>query len=555
MHQRTIVFAVAIAVLLTHGCKDDSNPVDPGQSPGAPTTITGADGAKVTIPEGALQSSEKITIDPVNTAADLPVAGPFFLEYGGGVNVQPHGLEFLKPVALTIPLARTVPPGDTVPLFYFNDSLSAWQLIEPGAVVDAGGATATASVTHFSLYTIQMGGNVFDSYTENYGSPGHTLVEQFNAYQTWFQQNIVAVGDKRTYEFALVPYSCYKVVGIDFHLIHDLGLVFTNPLHNLIGTTGDVELFYYLEGSKNSTSGGERAFQLWVKVYLDCCAPELKAAASPTSVKRDEKSTISATLTCGDSLMREQDIVFSLDGPGEIDKAYAPTGNSGAASVTFTAKNNGTPSVAARYTACGINIGSAVEVADTVDLRVATPAQLSYSGTVTGRVVTMAWADIDLVVRTHADFTFSLSPKPGSDTIDMAWPYDVTGSGMAQPTADLRDYNADFRFVGVKSPLPFPIVVSGRATLDTVEISIDPDEDKITKSLMSGTVQGFSAELGWVDGGQYDFSGAIAMSVVGFGKLALQSGSSETWGYSTTAQLQGHPRPIEQTVEVTVTIK
>ena len=102
--------------------------------------VDGPDGARVEIPEGALEQDVEIRISMASTGfptLNAAAMGPVFA-------LEPHGLEFERPVRVTIPHAGK--PAEIA--MYTAQPGGQWEALR----VDASGRTASAEVSHFSYF-------------------------------------------------------------------------------------------------------------------------------------------------------------------------------------------------------------------------------------------------------------------------------------------------------------------------------------------------------------------------------------------------------------------
>ncbi len=95
---------------------------------GGTITATAADGSVMTlvIPAGALVSTVTITVTPVSSIGGLPMDGGLV----AGVEMEPSGLAFYKPVSLTIQPAASVPVANQV-TFGYHESGAEFHLEPP----------------------------------------------------------------------------------------------------------------------------------------------------------------------------------------------------------------------------------------------------------------------------------------------------------------------------------------------------------------------------------------------------------------------------------------
>ena len=150
-------FAAAFLLLALAACGGGGDDGSGGGTPAAGTvvgaaggTVAGPNGASVVIPPGALVTNTTIKIEQTSTGAPaLPggfsVAGPMFA-------FTPHGTTFAVPVTVTVPFDPALLSAGAVPVLYkTNAALAAF---EPVAGATVNGATMTAQVGGFSLFTV-----------------------------------------------------------------------------------------------------------------------------------------------------------------------------------------------------------------------------------------------------------------------------------------------------------------------------------------------------------------------------------------------------------------
>jgi hypothetical protein len=105
----------------------------PPNAVSTPVTITAS-----AVPAGQLPA-------PTTTAASaVQSAGQF----------GPSGTQFQQPVTISFPLPSSQPVGKTFPLLQLNEQTGAYTNSGFTATVNAGGTTASAPVTHFTIYAI-----------------------------------------------------------------------------------------------------------------------------------------------------------------------------------------------------------------------------------------------------------------------------------------------------------------------------------------------------------------------------------------------------------------
>ena len=154
MNHRFIASLLALAVASTGviiACSSDDS--GPGGGTAASTTtvrVTAAAGGSVADPSG----KTKLDIPPGALAADTDITLSILPKSGAAVvdvsEFGPDGLQFLKPVTLTIKADAALATGDKTLALAVNEGADFKAI--PGSTFANG--VATASITHFSRYTV-----------------------------------------------------------------------------------------------------------------------------------------------------------------------------------------------------------------------------------------------------------------------------------------------------------------------------------------------------------------------------------------------------------------
>ncbi|RYZ52049.1 MAG: hypothetical protein EOO14_17225 [Chitinophagaceae bacterium] len=111
-------------------------------------TLTSRDGRlKLTIPAGALATAQEVSIQAISNHNPLAVEKAY--------RIEPHGVEFAKPVSLVFSyadddVANTLPEALGIA---YQDGQGIWQA-QRSATVDKGTKTVTVTTTHFSDWTL-----------------------------------------------------------------------------------------------------------------------------------------------------------------------------------------------------------------------------------------------------------------------------------------------------------------------------------------------------------------------------------------------------------------
>jgi alpha-tubulin suppressor-like RCC1 family protein len=142
---RRTLCTLATLSLLT-ACGGDGDAVQMIGAAGG--TVTGAGGAQVVVPAGALGTDTAIEV--VQSSSGSPALPAGLAASGQVFAFTPHGTSFAAAVTVSVPFsAAAVPTGATVMLFKTN-SAGAWVQV-PNATASAG--MLTAQVTGFSWFT------------------------------------------------------------------------------------------------------------------------------------------------------------------------------------------------------------------------------------------------------------------------------------------------------------------------------------------------------------------------------------------------------------------
>lgn len=395
---RKSIFTLLLSLIIIHlllGCREN-NDDDDASSFNTNTgligteggTITTASGAVIVIPPGALDSSTTITITSYDTQSNLPEYTYIMGNFIGGLVLSPDGLNCQKPVTITIPLNDTITSGMEVKLFLYDDgdadnsnypaNYSGWQQTDFTGTVSSDGKSVVAQIDHFSTYVITMGSDgtsldILGDMVETFGDNG--LGVDFANYQTYFESTVEKLGDLHAHDVPthlrtwikgdsptgfikgeLIPtgfgYDCYKVVGIDYILYHNMGLLFENPLRNFKGTKGEIYFCYNYFKDRFLPDGALLNYELFIYVYKDRTPPAINLTAARTTVKKGEQTNITGCLSCGADKMKDQDVYFSVNSLGSINPTQKTTNNNGDATIRFTAGNDeGTAAVTGEYNA------------------------------------------------------------------------------------------------------------------------------------------------------------------------------------------------------------
>jgi hypothetical protein len=232
-------------------------------------------------------------------------------------------------------------------------------MTEFSAVINPGGLTASAEVTHFTDYILigqQEVDLLFIEFQQNFFENLISTDELFETFVTHFSL-LIGLGNKKPWDFSAHyenrDYACYQIIGIDYVLTTSRAIpdpddpegkwipIETNVFERETGEKGTVAWVFLDAGDKRITDINEGEIQLnylWdVVVHLRCTQPDLILEANKTELDLGEEVTIKASLICGTEGMEDQQITISAFGRGNIDPAVITTSSDGEAEATLTA--------------------------------------------------------------------------------------------------------------------------------------------------------------------------------------------------------------------------
>lgn len=315
-------------------------------------TVSDPGGVTLNIPSGALAEDTYITVTTFHDEAAMPDDGGPLLKFNGAADMGPDGTEFQIPVSVTFPSNIPLTPGARFPIFRYDEENEIWVQTQSIATVNPDGQSFTAHITHFSLQggdgSLGEGG-LLDDFDNKMGD-GSDPEGALDAYYNWLL------------EFRPIGYKtfhsgrCVEVVGHFVELVYKINGVEGDPLRAGGKKSDNVFIVdyksekVYIGGSTNSSS----YYNLAATIYYDCSEPTFSARANPTQISQGERSTITASLICGEEPMEGKQVTFeAVGGLGKISPEEATTSSGGEAQTTFTAEEEeGRESVLAHYIAC-----------------------------------------------------------------------------------------------------------------------------------------------------------------------------------------------------------
>lgn len=105
---------------------------------------------RISIPSGAVAADTSITVQQLDPdALNIPSDTGYI---HAAIRLEPSGLLFSQPVAVSFPLRNWVEPGTLIPLHVFDEVTGSLENSGHAGVVDESGIRAEALIDHFSVY-------------------------------------------------------------------------------------------------------------------------------------------------------------------------------------------------------------------------------------------------------------------------------------------------------------------------------------------------------------------------------------------------------------------
>ncbi|MBN2070159.1 MAG: hypothetical protein JW814_01780 [Candidatus Krumholzibacteriota bacterium] len=385
-------------------------------------TVTDKGGASVYIPPGALNAVTTISVETVASDDDLPSdLDFFFMECSGGGIFEPHGLVFNDSVTITLPLVTSLPPGDTLTLFTWSEADTAWDCSQFPAIVDPGGLSVSAKVTHFSYFVVDISfGNadMFDLLNSE-TSPENA----FSNFCSDFQNEFYGVGTR-----SLPPQvgCCFEAKYIEFYMEYCDGEA-VSTFNHTAGIPTSCPRHERITATKAGAAAGAYT-TLSVVIHLDYCVPTLHISNYDNFLDLDKGETgtmISGTFNCSDKFPNTGGTIeFSVEGPGSVAPNRIMTNDTW--QVHFESTEEGTAVVTATLASC---MNPSGRVTDNVMIHCAKKgdwaAVIEIDFTHSGEGVDWTFQDhvgilADLTIDDEADSAITGTTISGSQEMDVA---------------------------------------------------------------------------------------------------------------------------------------
>ncbi len=153
--------------------------------------VISSTGSSIAIPPGALQNDTPIQLGAVSTVLPPPSSTQKVV---ASVDAQPSGTQFKIPVTLTFPVGAQLDPGTQIPLLIFDPSTGKYGDSGFVAIVDDSGRTASAKVTHFTVYALPLSSDKLiqvDGINPASGLPGTSATISGSGFSATASDNVV----------------------------------------------------------------------------------------------------------------------------------------------------------------------------------------------------------------------------------------------------------------------------------------------------------------------------------------------------------------------------
>lgn len=396
-------------------------------------TVETENGARITVPPGALTQETTITIGSYPNNSVLPATWCPMPGMAGALQLEPEGLQFQTPVEITVPMDADWDPGDQIPLFALNTSSNTWDQTTENVTINSDGRGFSCEITHFSGY----GGGSVEGLAD-----GGSLEEFRDQFTDWFRENVLDLGNIREREN-----ECFELVGMDFDLQYEQNSVTGGDVWRVGEKTDNADAplmmvdYIYDVTNGNTVDGYVR---ITVTNYYDCTKPMFLMRSDRSILMQGETTSVYADLSCAGTALTGKDITFDIEsGPGTVSPGNTTTNASGTASTTFTAGNEN--SVArAYYYSCPTGDG---EMLDREIMIAVAPdqfnLQISYDQT-------MTQPDYSDTLSYGGTVVIEVTQDNGDGTADVAGSetFPVTGSGTAGDCSTVTSGSVDLTITG-----------------------------------------------------------------------------------------------------------
>ncbi|MDA3898655.1 MAG: hypothetical protein PF482_21150 [Desulfobacteraceae bacterium] len=463
--------------------------------------VEDTNGAKVSIPPGALSETYDISISSYQNNDELPQGVAPILEMRGAVKLEPDGLTFSQPVMVTVPVSEYMEPRTKFPLLYWNESEQIWEQTAFIATVADNGMSFFADVTHFSEY----GGWAIEDLI--YGG----TIEQFeNDFTAWFQNENNVMND-----ITAKNNECYKACGMFFLLEYEIN----GEKDEDSWTSGETETSDYSDAplmmvdytydiSKGHSLDGY--VRITVTIHYKCTEPDFLIMADQAILSEGESTSVEASLSCAGVPLIGKDVTFDIQsGPGEINPGNTTTNSSGTATATFTA-GNANSVVRAFYVGC--EFGTSYTIERETPIAVAA-GQYNLSITFDQTMVADDFSDYFTYSGTVPISVKNTDNVSGTADVEGSSTFVVTGHGTVDDCTTVTEGTVTFTFTGklvTDDQGAQTLQLSQTPDFNSIKTTYCPDDPPFVNTFLSGGETSdfeIPAEDGYTFGSPFSYGG------------------------------------------------
>jgi hypothetical protein len=468
--------------------------------------VEDSNGAKVSIPEGALSDSYDISIASYQDNDELPQGVAPILEMRGAVKLEPDGLTFTKPVTVTVPVSEYMEPRTQFPLLYWDESDQVWEQTAFIATVADNGMSFSADITHFSEY----GGGAIEDLI--YGG----TIEQFkNDFTAWFQNDNNGI---KKNDITAKNNECYKACGMFFLLEYEIN----GEKDEDSWTSGETETSDYSDAplmmvdytydiSKGHSLDGY--VRITVTIHYKCTKPDFILMADKSVLAEGESTTVRADLACNGVALTGKGITFDKQsGPGEISPGNTTTNSSGTATATFVA---GDANAVVRAFYVGCEFGSSYTMKQTAPIAV-TAGQYNLSITYEQTMIEEDYSDYFTYSGTVPISVKNTDDISGTADVGGSATFEVSGSGTVRDCTTTTEGSVTFTFTGTlvtDDQGKQTLKLTQTPNFSTTKTAYCPDAPPFVNTFLSGGETSdfeIPAEDGYTFGTPYSYGGVTS---------------------------------------------
>ncbi len=308
-----------------------------------------SNGVTLIVPSGAVSGTTEVKVDyleyPDESTGTLPN------DIQGMVRFEPEGLVFDRPIQVKMPLNQ--PAQGKTDIIYWSAGDERWYITDRG---ETAGGEVTFYVDHFSSYASIGGGwsdifSTMDTYVG--GSDNEEAIS--NAVKRFLEQELWEEMGMKDLHFAAhtsAGNSCAKACGLYGFWSSEQGgktrqgggVVKEKSKHNLVSTIA----MSSSQMTSHLQSETQIAADRIIEIYGEPCATELTGSASPATVEKGKKTTVTIKAHCDGSPLADQLIQISCSPELSCGTVNKKTDSNGEIEISVKGEEEGTGIVYAK---------------------------------------------------------------------------------------------------------------------------------------------------------------------------------------------------------------